>query len=157
MGRKARITSADRIAHAQRLAEIIQLRLQGWTLQAIGESLNPPCSAQAVFKCVKRALERMVSEATEQARRLEALRLDKLTLSVYRRAVDGDLPAIDRCLAISMRRAKLLGLDRPVRFGSAGDSYDEGPKVRVQIAGSEELAHAEMAARALLSQGPHLA
>lgn len=122
VSRRPTVTGPQHIERAQRLAEILQLRLAGNTLQAIGESLTPQITAQAVHKCIKRALETMVDEAVEQARQLEAMRCYELTNAVFEKALNGDLPAIDRTLQIMARRSRLLGLDaqplrRPQRIG----------------------------------------
>jgi hypothetical protein len=154
VSRKATVTGPQQIERAQRLATIMSLRLQGWSLQAIGRSLTPQITAQAVHKCLKRALETMVDEAVEPLRQIEALRLDEMTVGVYPAALNGDLPAIDRLLQIMTRRARLMNLDaQPMR--AAADSHDQ-PLVKIEIVGGEELAHAEQAARAVLGMGPHL-
>jgi hypothetical protein len=154
VSRKATVTGPQHIERAQRLATIMSLRLQGWTLQAIGESLSPACSAQAVHKCLKRALETMVDEAVEQVRRLEELRLDELQAGLYEKALNGDLGAVDSVLSVMARRARLLGLDQPVRSGSGANEFDQ-PLV-IEVVGGEALAQAEQAARARLGLGPHL-
>src|SRR5580693_2565752 len=105
MGRKARISGAARIEREQRVAEILSLRVGGWSLREIGESLHPAISAQAVFKTIRKAIERMASEAVEEVRRLEGLRLDEMTLSIFPAMSAGDLVAIDRMLGIMQRRA----------------------------------------------------
>jgi hypothetical protein len=139
MGRKATITSIDRIEREQRTAVILQMRCEGHTLRDIGQAMDPPVSGVAVFKTIKRALERMVSEAVEQARELEALRLDELTVGIYPAALNGDLACVDRVLSIQARRSRLMGLDAaPVRVGVASDTYDEPPKVRVEVVGSPD-------------------
>ena len=144
MGRKARITSAEGIERERRLADIIEMRLAGFTLQMIGQRLNPRCSPQLHKKTIKRALERTVNEATEQARRLEELRLDELTCGLYEKAINGDLAAVDAVLSLMARRARLLGLDaQPVRSSA---ELHEQPKVLVEIVGGEEMAQAEQTA-----------
>ena len=47
--------------------------------------------------------------------------------SVWTKAVGGDLKAIDRCLAIMGRRAKLLGLDMPTNREITVISHDASP------------------------------
>ena len=61
--------------------------------------------------------ERRIEEAhqVDQLRIVEAARLDRLFYIVYRLALRGDLPAIDRALRLMERRARLLGLDAPAR------------------------------------------
>ncbi|MFD8597518.1 hypothetical protein ACFV1L_21200 [Kitasatospora sp. NPDC059646] len=74
----------------------------------------------------------------EALRALEDARLDRLFLVAYRRAVrDGELPAIDRALRIMERRARLRGLDRPLRTEISGP--DGGP-IEVTDATVDELA-----------------
>jgi hypothetical protein len=140
MGRKARITSPERIERQQRIAEILSLRVSGWTLQAIGDAMG--VSPQAVHKCIRKALQTMLTEAVEQARRLEALRLDELTVGVYPQALKGDLGCIDTVLSIMRRRSRLLGLDaQRMRFGAGAEDRDNPPAVRVQIIGGPDAEH----------------
>ena len=68
MGRKAKITSARRIERERRTAAIMQMRVEGHSLRAIGEAQRPPVSGVAVFKTISKAIDRMVDEAVEQAR-----------------------------------------------------------------------------------------
>jgi hypothetical protein len=155
MGRKARISGAAKILREQQLAEIIQLRLQGQTLQAIGESMQPPCSAQNIHTRIRKALQRMMTDAVEQARRLEELRCDELLAGgLYERGIGGDAQAAGAVVSVMQRRARLLGLGmQPLRSGA--DSHEQ-PLVKIEIVGGEEMAHAEQAARFALGRGPHL-
>ena len=93
MSRKSTVTGPRKIERAERLATIVSLRLQGSTLQAIGDSLTPQITAQAVHKCLKLAIQRMVDEAVEPLRRIELLRLDEMTCGLYEKAINGDLQA----------------------------------------------------------------
>jgi hypothetical protein len=141
MGRRATITSARRIERERRTAAIMQMRLEGHSLRAIGEAQRPPVSGVAIFKTIRKVIDRMATEATEQARRLEALRLDELTVGVYPAASAGDLAAIDTMLHIMRRRARLLGLDTPVRWApGVGSSDSDPPTVHVEILGQRERA-----------------
>ncbi|MCT9007035.1 hypothetical protein [Streptomyces rhizosphaerihabitans] len=68
---------------------------------------------------------------------MEADRLDRLFFVAYKKAVrDQDLAAIDRTLRIMERRARLLGLDMPVRTEMSGP--DGGP-VQVENVTVDEL------------------
>jgi hypothetical protein len=51
---------------------------------------------------------------------VEIDRLDALHRAVWPDAMEGKLGAIDRCLAISKRRAELLGLDAPSKHQVTG-------------------------------------
>jgi phosphate uptake regulator len=144
VSRRATVTGPQRIERERRIADILALRVAGNSLQAIGDAQDPPVTAQAVHKTLKRAIERMCSEAVEEARRIESLRLDELTLGVYPAASAGDIAAIDRCLAIMRRRARLLGLDtlRAADRAVSDDNYTgpDRPRVQIEILGQRERA-----------------
>jgi len=127
-----------------RISTILQMRLQGCTLQQIGDAMDPAVSAVAIHKTLKKALAEMLVEPFEAIRTLELVRLDELMVPIYERAIGGDVSAVDAVLSIQVRRARLLGLDvQPVRFGSASDGYNEGPKVRIEIVADKERANAD--------------
>lgn len=68
-------------------------------------------SRGAAYNAVKRELNRQVEQPTAEARAAEIARLD-LYLTVYHpKAMQGDGWSLDRCLRISERRGRLLGLD----------------------------------------------
>lgn len=133
MSRKPTVTGPEAIERERRIADILALRVAGNSLQAIGDAQDPPVTAQAVHKTLKRAIERMCSEAVEEARRIEALRLDEALAAIYPGVSAGDLVAIDRMLDLMRRRSRLLGLDTPIRWvPGAGDEFTP-----TQVAGIE--------------------
>jgi hypothetical protein len=137
MGRKATITSVKRIEREQRTAVILQMRLEGMSLREIGAAQDPPVSGVAIFKTIRKALERMASKAVEQVRKLEALRLDELQTGVYEPALKGDARAIDAVLSIMRARSRLMRLDAaPVRFAAGVEDPADRPPVRVEVDGS---------------------
>jgi hypothetical protein len=106
--------SPARITASQRRKDAVELRKAGATFQQIGDQLG--ITKQAAFKTVTIALKAINDEIREQAdviRSLEIERLDKLWFVMYKQAVQGNQGAVDRCLKISERRAKLLGMDAP--------------------------------------------
>jgi hypothetical protein len=120
----ARITKA-----AELRREALYLRNGGASFAAIGKTLG--VSKSAAFKAINSALQTLRDEITEQAKLLqcqEADRLDQMQMGVWTRAIGGDLPAIQTVLKIMERRAKLLGLDSPIKVaethpdGSARES-----------------------------------
>ena len=140
MSRKPTVTGAHRIERERRIADILSMRLAGNSLQAIGDAQDPPVSAQAVHKTIKRAIENMADEAVEQVRRIESLRMDEMTLTVFPAASAGDLAAIDRLLDIMRRRSRLLGLDvRPARLGDASDGYRPDTPTGIEIINNPEI------------------
>jgi len=74
------------------------------------------CSKPTALARVRRALAAIPAEAVDEYRRLEGERLDNLlAIATHQAMTKKSLFAIDRCLAIMDRRARLLGLDAPVR------------------------------------------
>lgn len=78
------------------------------------------------WRAVQRALKRTIQPAADEYRAIELMRLDGLLLALWPRAIGSpasedqeatapDYQAIDRVLKIAERRAKLLGLDAPVK------------------------------------------
>lgn len=113
-------------------------------MQTIGD--HSGVTPQAIYKRVKKALERMVDEAVEHVRKLELLRCDELQVVPYQRALAGDDSAIDSVLAIMRRRTRLLGLDI-VRVASER----EQPAVMVEVVGDAERSEAERPARLIIA------
>ena len=138
MVRPATRTGQKAIETEQRLARVLALRMNGWNLREIGEQEG--VTAQRIHQLILLALTRLVSEASEEIRQLELARLDDLQIGVWERALNGDVAAIDRVLAIMVRRARLLGLDPPpvtVGVGVFGDGFDPPPPIRVKIIGPD--------------------
>ena len=109
--------ASPRITKAEELRrEALFLRSTGASFAAIGKRLG--VSKSAAFKAVNTALQALREEITEQAKLLqaqEAERLDQLQLGVWADAIGGNVVAIQTVLRIMERRAKLLGLDQPVK------------------------------------------
>ncbi|MFC9752994.1 hypothetical protein [Streptomyces sp. NPDC056921] len=121
---------------AQRDAEAALLRSKGWTYPRIAAELGYGHRADA-YNAVQRVLKETVREVGENVRALELERLDRLEAAANEvlerehvtvsngRVVDLQgapipdagpvLAAIDRLLKIQERRAKLLGLDAPLK------------------------------------------
>lgn len=121
---------------AERDAEACRLRARALSYAEIAKRLGYVDESHA-HRAVQRALKATVQEASDELRAVELKRLDglyRLALKVAERAHVtvsngrvvhlGDLPlqddapalaAIDRLLKIQERRARLLGLDAPVK------------------------------------------
>ncbi len=96
--------------------ECLRLRMEGLSHRAIARELG--VAPSTAYKRVQHALQDLNRGNAAQAaelRDLEILRLDELQEAVWEKAVDGDLHALDRVLAIMARRAKLLGIEAPVK------------------------------------------
>lgn len=121
---------------AQRDAEALELRKRGLSYSEIARALGYANEGGA-HKAVQRGLQAIVAEPAQDVRELELARLDVLwkralkalerhhvTVSNGRVVYLGDTPieddtqalqAIDRLLKIQERRARLIGLDAPVK------------------------------------------
>lgn len=104
----------NRIAIAERERDALELRIGGKTYDQIADALGYSERGGAA-KAVSRALAATIQEPADELRRLEAERLDALDRVLWPLALDGNLGAVARCLAIMARRAKLFGLDAPPR------------------------------------------
>jgi len=100
-------------AHTRQL-RALALRKRGTSYDAIAAALGYAGKSGA-YKAVARALHETLREATEEVRALELGRLDIMLTSVWDRAAGGDCHAIEIVLKLQDRRAKLLGLDQPLR------------------------------------------
>lgn len=123
-------TSPRRTVARQRELDALELRKAGATYSQIGDQLG--ITEQGAYAAVVRSLKRIVEQTSEEAaavRTLEIERLDRLFLAAYRQAKEGHLGAIDRCVRLMERRAKLLGLDAPVKQ----DVTSGGEPVRIVV------------------------
>lgn len=118
--------------------EALRLRTTGWSLEAIAEHLGWSNSA-SVATALRRAVSMMARFAGNEQRLLELQKLDEAEMEVWKVlkmthwaytnrgdlvfGPDGEpqkdgriiLEAVDRLLKIAERRAKLMGLDAPMR------------------------------------------
>ena len=101
----------------ERAIQALDLRKAGISYEMIAQRLGYS-NRTAAFRAVQTLLEKSEKEASTDLREMELRRLDDLFLSIYKKAREGDLPAIDRCLKIMERRAKMSGLDAPEKTQS---------------------------------------
>ena len=99
-----------RVQTYERDRQALELRKAGVSYDEIARRLGWRARGGA-HHAVKRALVRTMQEPADDIRKLEAERLDALLLATWAQAQHGNLGAVDRCLNIAVRRAKLLGLD----------------------------------------------
>jgi AraC-like DNA-binding protein len=107
-------TTQQDINSAERAKQALQLRKMGFTLDEIATQCGYQDKSGA-FRAIKRELANIPAEAAEELRTLELARLDHLYSVCYKRMLDKNtkdpLWAVDRLLAISESRRKLLNLD----------------------------------------------
>jgi predicted transcriptional regulator len=115
-------SSVRRIRTTEKTLKALELRKRGMNYTQIGEKLG--CARSTACRYVLSELENLADKCREEAvqvRDLELHRLDELYLVAYAEVEDGNIPAIDRCLRIMERRAKLLGLDAAEKVEHSGD------------------------------------
>ncbi len=106
--------SPRRLVSVEKQAEALVHRGNGHTYAQIAVAMGLE-SRQAAWYCVHAALQRTPCKGTDHDRALDLARLEALFIPVYGQALSGDLMAVNAMLQIMERRAKLLGLDAPVR------------------------------------------
>lgn len=109
---------ASSINAREKERQAISLRLTGATLWQIAQALGYN-NESSVRSAIERGLNRAVAEPADKMRALELERLDRMLHAIWPTAINGPtqerLQAIDRILKIMDRRAKLMGLDAPLR------------------------------------------
>ena len=117
------IRTADQ-AHID--TEALRLRSSGLTYQKVADIMET--DKGTAYKRVQRALRAIPYEAVQEFRQLEGERLDALLEVAFEQATTGkrSLFAIDRCVMLMERRARLFGLDAPIRQQVEVVNYDAG-------------------------------
>lgn len=112
---------ARRARTAAETAWCLQERIKGKSLQAIADAttdgLGYPLSLATVWRRIETAIEERVNPRVDQLRQLEEARYDSWLEALSGKIAEGDEKAIAQATRIAERRAKLLGLDAPVKIG----------------------------------------
>jgi len=95
------------VARRERHAKALQLRKAGMEYGQIAEQLGY-ANRSGAWKAVMGLLRRAEAPAVEM-RQLLLARLDELLLSVWPRAIGGDMKAVDRAMNIVTRQAFISG------------------------------------------------
>ena len=112
---------SEKGAILERQLQALELRKAGWPFHEIGDRLG--ISTSQAFKDVSAQLKRLAALAldnAEELRQLELERLDMLIQGLEPMARVGNPGAVNSYLRVMERRAKLLGLDAPVRQEHTG-------------------------------------
>ena len=117
----------------ERQRQALELRKAGVPYATIAERLGY-ASTGGAHKAVASALKKTLAEPADDLRRLEVERLDALLSALWRQAKEGNQGAVDRCIRIMERRAKLLGLDAPTKQ----DITSGGEKLKAYIGWTPE-------------------
>lgn len=107
-------SQTNKVKAADKQRQALELRKAGVTYARIAEQLGYR-SPSGAHKAVELALKSVLSEPAEEVRQLELERLDSMLLALWPQVRNGNHGAIDRALRVMERRARLLGLDAPVK------------------------------------------
>jgi hypothetical protein len=110
-------TNARAMNARQRELKALEMRMGGHPYSAIAKALGYR-SRSGAYEAVMRVLDRREQEPAERVRHLELQRLERLLLTYWKRATRKQVPDINAaklCLDILARRARMLGLDAPVK------------------------------------------
>lgn len=130
----------------ERRAKVLEMRLQGWSIAKIAESLG--ISAHLAAAHVANALDMLVVENATQLRQMELERLDRMLTALDDGVMDGDPKAVTAALRISERRARLLGLDKPLQVEATVVTVDlidrEIERLTAKLAGVPDVIQGEV-------------
>lgn len=115
-------TSAAKARKLERQAKALELRRAGLGYVEIAAKIGVGKSQahRLVQEGLRNAREQIDSEAAD-LKAEDLSRLDGLLATLWPAARSGALGAVDRVIKILERRAKLLGLDAPVKLAHGGD------------------------------------
>ncbi len=116
------------IERSEKRKKCLEMREAGYSYEEIAEAMGWKGKSTA-RKFVQRALKATYQEPADAVRQLELRRLDRLAKGIWQQATGkpaiGDTPAeppslfaIDRLMKLMDRRARLLGLDAPIKTDS---------------------------------------
>ena len=112
--RRSEIAEARRKRDDANRAEILSLLMAGLSYDQIAE--RKQMSHSNVVAIVARALSSEPESGIETLRAVENARLDRAQFAIWTRVLQGDDRAIGTFLRISAQRARLNGLDAPLRI-----------------------------------------
>lgn len=111
----------------EREARAVELKTAGKTYDEIAAEVGYT-NRSAAHKAVIRALQRRPVESVDEMRSVEGSRLDALTVAVSKiifdpeASYDEQIKAINAAVRISESRAKLFGINAPLKVETSGTS-----------------------------------
>ena len=94
--------------------KVVNMRRLGFTFEAIAKEVGY-VNAGGAYKAFQRGMREIIVEDVEEIRLVELDRLDIAQRAIMPAVMKGRIPAINTMLKLSERRARLLGLDAPVK------------------------------------------
>ena len=109
--------------------KVLELRRVGLTWTRIAEEVGYADHTGA-YAAYKRAIKRTMQQPADELREQELDRIDRLQVAVWPAAMKGDTRAVLTIVRLMERRAKLTGLDMPIKIEqdvttwTGGDTID---------------------------------
>lgn len=103
--------------------KVLELRRAGLTWSRIAEEVGYADHTGA-YAAYKRAIKRTQQQPADELREQELDRIDRLQVALWQQGLKGDIRAISTILRLMERRAKLLGLDKPIRIEQEITTWD---------------------------------
>ena len=134
--------------------KVLELRRVGLTWVRIAEEVGYADHTGA-YAAYKRAIKRTMQQPADELREQELDRIDRLQVAVWPSAMKGDTRAVLTIVRLMERRAKLTGLDMPIKIEqdvttwTGGDTIDRAVRdlasllTRNDATGTSESAMAE--------------
>jgi hypothetical protein len=108
--------------------KVLELRRAGLTWQRIAEQVGYADHSGA-YLAYKRAMKRTLQQPADEIRNTEIDRIDRMQLALWPKAMAGDTPSINTIVRLMERRARLLGLDMPVKITQDVTVWDGGESI----------------------------
>jgi hypothetical protein len=108
--------------------KVLELRRAGFTWQRIAEQTGYADHTGA-YAAYKRAIKRTQQQPADELREQEIDRIDRLQLAIWEDAMYGDTKAILTIVRLMERRAKLLGLDMPIKIEQEVTTWTGGDTI----------------------------
>jgi hypothetical protein len=103
--------------------KVLELRRMGMTWQKIAEQVGYADHTGA-YAAYKRAMKRTLQQPADELRNAELDRIDRLQMAAWGKAMQGEIGSIHVIVRLMERRARLLGLDMPIRAEMEVIKYD---------------------------------
>jgi hypothetical protein len=108
--------------------KVLELRRVGLTWVRIAEEVGYADHTGA-YAAYKRAIKRTMQQPADELRTQELDRIDRLQVAIWPNAMKGDTRAILTIVRLMERRAKLTGLDMPIKIEQDITTWDGGDSI----------------------------
>lgn len=108
--------------------KVLELRRAGLTWQRIAQEVGYADHSGA-YAAYKRAIKRTQQQPADELREQELDRIDRLQLAAWPKAMQGHVQSIAVICRLMERRARLLGLDMPIKIEQDVTTWEGGDSI----------------------------